>query len=630
MIYISLVDYGVYFQITNLLPVPMHFSRFASSEGDCCTYGGPQLIPNDGKPHEVHLNDPCGGRGAEGTAYFVADVDGVLREYAWHGNCPVWSTTNDATGPGVSSYNKTGHPLTVTIAVDASTPGWTAAQRIIEHVFVLMLENRSFDHLLGFSGITGTDAVTGEPTSVVGLSGTESNSWNGAAYAVTEGADWTMPLDPLHEFLDVLEQLAGPGAEYPRGGPYPPIDNSGFAADYAGAGGQADPGAIMKCYAPTQLPVLNALATEFAVCDGWHSSMPGPTWPNRFFMMAASAGGLDRSPSTAQIIAWEGDPFGGFAFEHGSLFDAVGRAGRGWRVYRGDVGPYVGALPIAGALKGVSKLTDVYRFSQFAEDLQGDYPHAFTLIEPNYGNADNDTYSGGTSQHPIDDVRGGEALIKATYEAIRNSPLWPSSVLIVTWDEHGGFFDHVTPGPAVEPGDREVTTSPGTVNVYGFTFDTLGVRVPAVVVSPYVARNVIDHRRYDHASIPATVERLFGLAPLTARDAAALDVTSLLTLTTPRDTPTALPDPGAPAPLAATRARAAAADDDEPLGPGNLAGFVHIAMRTHLEVAPPEERPAILARVAAMRTRGEARDYVHDIAAKLDDLTAPVDAAPTT
>src|ERR1017187_1986039 len=154
------MDFGVYFQITNGLPAALHFSRFVSSEGACCTYDGPQAIPNDSKPHHVHLNDPCSGRGAEGTVYFIADVDGVNREYSWHGNCPVWSANNVASGPGITAFNKGGHPLTVTIAIDAATPGWTIAEYLIHHVFVLMLENRALDHLLGFSGITGTDPVT--------------------------------------------------------------------------------------------------------------------------------------------------------------------------------------------------------------------------------------------------------------------------------------------------------------------------------------------------------------------------------------------------------------------------------------------------------------------------------------
>ena len=144
-----------------------------------------------------------------------------------------------------------------------------SAARLIERVFVLMLENRSFDHMLGFSGITGKDAETGQPTAVIGLTGSESNAYQGRAYPVSRPADWTMPLDPGHEFTDVLVQLCGPGAVYRPGGAYPPVDNTGYVADYAASGGATNPGEIMKCFSPGQLPVLTALAREFAVCDGW-------------------------------------------------------------------------------------------------------------------------------------------------------------------------------------------------------------------------------------------------------------------------------------------------------------------------------------------------------------------------
>jgi len=589
-------------------------------------YGGPQSIPNDSRPHQVHLNDPCSGRGAEGTAYFIANVGGTLREYAWHGDCPVWSPDNHADGPGISAFNTGGHPLTVTVSIDSSTPGWQVAGQLIHHVFVLMLENRSFDHMLGFSGITGTDAVTHSQTSVNGLTGTESNDYAGKSYPVTQGADVTMPLDPLHEFLDVLEQLAGPGATYPPGGPYPPIDNSGFVADYAGAGGQANPGEIMKCYTASELPVLNALATDFAVCDNWSSSMPGPTWPNRFFAMAPSAGGLDRSPSPDQIVKWE--TVDGFSFEHGSLFDALSANEHEWRIYRGDVGPPAGSLPIAGALKGVQLPRDVWNYSRFASDLQGDYPCEFTWIEPNYGSALDDSYRGGTSQHPVDDITAGEWLIKHTYEAIRNSPVWQSSVLIVTWDEHGGFYDHVHPGAAVQPADK--ITTPGPVNQFGFVFDRYGVRVPAVIVSPFTPANVIDHRAYDHASIPATVERLFGFPALTQRDAAAADVTTLLSLTSPRDTPTTLPNPASTGATVVTSPPISAADAAEPIGHSNLAGFLQIALDTQLQMTPADEHPAILAQVATLNTRGEALAYIDDVATKLNETTgAGAETAPT-
>src|SRR6516165_6305921 len=320
-----------------------------------------------------------------------------------------------------------------------------------------MLENRSFDHMLGFSGIAGTDAATGRPTTISGLSGRESNSYNGATYTVSQPADWTMPLDPGHEFTDVLVQLCGPGAVYPPGGEYPPINDSGYVASYAATGGGASPGEIMKCYSPAQLPVLNALAREFAICDGWRASMPGPTWPNRFFMMAASSGGLDHSPSVGQIAEWL--TIDGFDFEHGSLFDALTRAQKTWRLYHGDQGPLSGSLPVAGGIKGI-QLWDAHPYSKFAADIATpSYPFAFTLIEPNYGDLISDTYRGGQSQHPLDDVRAGEALIKSAYEALRQSPLWNTSLLIVTWDEHGGFYDHAeaVPGGAPTPGDTVVT-----------------------------------------------------------------------------------------------------------------------------------------------------------------------------
>src|SRR5215472_17978229 len=154
----------------------------------------------------------------------------------------------------------------------------------VQHIFVLMLENRAFDHMLGFSIINGRDAETGESTRVNGLTGSESNVFNGSTYTVSQGADFVMPADPGHEFTNVLKQLCGDMASYPPAGAYPAIDKSGFVASYAASGGSAAPGEVLKCFASAQLPVLTALAQEFAVCDSWHASMPGPTWPNRMFV----------------------------------------------------------------------------------------------------------------------------------------------------------------------------------------------------------------------------------------------------------------------------------------------------------------------------------------------------------
>jgi phospholipase C len=482
----------------------------------------------------------------------------------------------------------------------------------IQHVFVLMLENRSFDHMLGFSGITGSDAVTAQPTQINGPTGGEANQYNGKSYPAVTPADYAMPADPPHEFPDVLVQLCGTGSTYQPGGAYPPVLNTGFVASYAAAGGAAaaDPGQIMRCFAPDQLPVLNALAREFAVCDNWYASIPGPTWPNRFFVHAGSSNGLDHSPTTAEIVLWEA--LNGFSFAGGSIYDLMNRNKVRWRLYAGD------DFPMVAALKGI-QLTLVHPYHEFAQDVAAsDYGVSYTFIEPSY-NVLSD-YKCGTSQHPLDDVTRGEALIRATYRAIRNSPLWDRSLFILTWDEHGGFFDHATPPAAVAPGDSH----PGSDhNQSGFTFEQYGARVPTVVVSPWIPRNVVDHRVYDHTSILATIEQMFGMPALTQRDASANPLTALLRLSEARtDAPLDLPTPadsqlsGCP-PVEFTPAAAEAASlsqsavrcPGDSVNQGNIAGVLHAALRGDLALSPPDSRSRILAQFSAVKTRAEAMQY---------------------
>jgi phospholipase C len=489
------------------------------------------------------------------------------------------------------------------------------------NVFVLMLENRSFDHMLGFSGLTGTDAVNGQPTMLRGLTGSESNSYGGTRFPVTAGADEAMPLDPGHEFPDVLEQLAGTGASYVSGR-YPPINNSGFVSDYVdsrthGEGGATTNfGEIMKCFAAAQLPVLNALAREFAVCDSWHCAIPGPTWPNRLFACAASSNGLDHSPTTAEILTWES--LDGVTFEHGSLFDALRKkSDSGWRIFSGDY------FPMAAALKGVT-LDDISHFDDFAAQVsKPEYPWLYTWIEPNYGDVAAGTFKGGNSQHPRDGVSPGEALIKATYEAIRNSPHWETSLLIVTWDEHGGFYDHVPPPPAIAPGDTQTESK---YNQFGFTFDQYGVRVPAVIVSPRIPRNTIDHRLYDHSSLVATVAAAFDLQSLTARDAAANNVLALLSLPSARDdAPATLPDatPAPPTSAVQPDSGPAVPDMNGTVDAGSLPVLVHVAMRHDIATSPASDRHAILARVQAIQTRQQAADYIAEVRTRVQAAKLP-------
>jgi phospholipase C len=491
----------------------------------------------------------------------------------------------------------------------------------IQHVFVLMLENRSFDHLLGFSGISGIDAVSGLKTTVDGLTGSETNSDNGTVATVSHPADYAMVVDPGHEFPDVLCQLSGPAARYAPGRPYPSIDNSGFIASYAEACNKAnqqrDVTEILKCYSPDQLPVLNALAQEFAVCDNWHASLPGPTWPNRMFVHAASSAGLDHSPTTAEIALWESAS--GFSFPNGDIFDRISAKGLQRRLYAGD------NFPMMAALKSIH-LDDIRSYQKFADDLQGSFPYSYVFIEPSYALLND--YKGSTSEHPLADVRLGEGLIKSTYEAIRNSAVWKSSVLIITWDEHGGFFDHIKPPGAVAPGDTPPT---GGHNKYGFTFQQYGPRVPTVVISPWIPKNVVDHRLYDHSSIPATIEKLFGIDPLTERDGAANSALALLSLGAGRDnTPTTLPSPASvqgsemfSMELTPSASYSQSSRPHDSVNDGNLPVVLHAAMRQDIELSRPEERNDIVARVAALRTRSDAAAYLADVSTKRNAAVAP-------
>jgi phospholipase C len=475
----------------------------------------------------------------------------------------------------------------------------------IKHVFVLMLENRSFDHMLGFSGITGTDAATGRPTSIDGLKGAESNSYNGVNYTVVRGAPDRAPHDPPHSFPGVLQQLCGEGAVYKSGAPYPPINNSGFVSVYAKSHPELPDGA-MRCFTPDQVPVLTALAHEFVVCDRWFSSMPGPTEPNRWFVHAGTAGFFDEAPSRKEYVEAFSSPWSGIAFKHGTIFDRLKAAGLKYRIYGCD------SFPNVAMLKGISRTFDIDDFDEdFASDVASpSYDAAYTFIEPSYDAFSE--FSDGNSHHPLGSVKAGELLIKKTYEALRKSPIWESSLLIVTYDEHGGFYDHVAPPAARATGSKG--------RKYGFTFDQLGPRVPAVIVSPRIPRNLIDHRTYEHSTVVSTVVRLFDLKELTARSSLTSDLKPLATLDVPRaDAPMTLPDPmrGAVARVIKTPFEESVAGqpdrplDDDPTG--MVAATVASGLAQHLEVAPPGEHEAIKARVNALRTHGEALAYLKEV-----------------
>jgi phospholipase C len=498
----------------------------------------------------------------------------------------------------------------------------------ITHVFVVMLENHSFDHMFAMSGIPGiTAATTGKCNSY------QPPNSKLLTYCVQTSTPLSMTTDPGHEFLDVLQQLTGRSTYQP--GQYPTINNSGFATNYAtscsestGVPKPEHRGDIMGCLAtPIQLQTFYDLATTFTLCDRWHSSMPGPTWPNRFFVHGASSSGLDTSPSSSQIAWWE--KVDGFQYPKGSIYQALHKTGIPYRFYNDyndqnlsiysddpQNGSVLGAVPQVLSLDGITS-QDFESLNSFESDLQGPYPYPYTFIEPHYGDVYSDTYVGGSSQHPMDDVYGGEHLLAAVYAAIRKSPYWNSSLLIITYDEHGGLYDCVAPGTATPPGDNPTYG----YNVYGFDFTKYGVRVPAVIVSPLIPAGV-NHTLFDHSSIPRTLEDLFGLKALTNRDAAAQSIKDLL-LSAPRtDCPMSL---NSPAPLLkAARPRMTAQEraiiDAQPLPErGNLIGALWNLRKAEIELSggTPPEIAAIQGRFAAIQTRGDARAYAEVVMEKI-------------
>lgn len=486
----------------------------------------------------------------------------------------------------------------------------------IDHIFVLMLENRSFDQMLGFSRIHGIDAVSGNSTSIEGLAGTEENtSPQGGTIKVSTPSTFVAVADPGHEFPDVREQLCGSGGDYssptpPAGSVDPNIKSSGFVSSFAGKYPSDDPATPTKCFTPQQLPVLVTLAKEFAVCDHWFSSMPGPTWPNRFFVHAASAGGLDHSPNLLEEM---GVPY---SFTNGTIFDRLDDAKLDWAIYMGDEFPQ--ALHMDGMLEKLAE-GKFKPFADFAQDVKASgFSKSYVFIEPDWHPFTK--FKGGNSQHPLDDVTRGELLIKEIYEAIRNSPIWEKSLLIITYDEHGGFYDHVPPPTSVDPGD---STTGQFNNKYGFNFRQLGVRVPTIVVSPYISKGIIDKRVYDHSSIPATIEESFGLTSLTQRDKQAARMTSLLTLKDPRkDAPMTLPPPASSGVRFEFLSRIETdfekvvielgLEDNKPVDPA-VAGFVHVALLRKLSASSTTEKDSIVAEARTVQSNADAVRYIQKV-----------------
>jgi phospholipase C len=382
-----------------------------------------------------------------------------------------------------------------------------------------MLENRSFDHMLGFL-YPNKAGPGGQPFE--GLTGTESNNdSNGKPVQVFQidtaspGAYFMPGADPGEGYANTNVQLFGSGKP-----PDPPTATmSGFVASFESAitfdqrsnrsvQSGTTAASIMGVFPPTAVPVLSGLARGFAVCDHWYSSVPTETFPNRAFACAATSQGHmnDATPS----------------FTVPSIFGLMTKHAVSWKIYGCDAEPLTRAsfpdtMDAADANFG--------KFTDFQADAAAGQLPAYSFLEPSWG-------SSGNSQHANYDVALGEAFILQVYQAVRNGPGWASTLLIITYDEHGGCYDHVPPPAGAAPPDS-------TIGEFGFDFTRFGVRVPAVLVSPLIPAGTIyrvpaGSTPLDHTSVLKTIEERWGLPALTARDAAAPGLGAVLTLTAPR------------------------------------------------------------------------------------------------
>jgi phospholipase C len=392
----------------------------------------------------------------------------------------------------------------------------------INHVVVLMLENRSFDHMLGYLyADSGNVSPTDQPFE--GLTGGEYNldptGTQVPVFQITPSTvnPYFMPgADPGEGYAATNNQYFG-SETAPTSGQQAPC--SGFVEDFAYTlgwektdGWSILPGTtdtdIMGCFTPAMLPVLSALATGYAVCDHWFCSVPTETMPNRAFTCAGtSQGHMDDDTKT---------------FTSPSIFGALTDAGIEWAIFGYD------ALPLT-----MNTFTDIHNadpthfglFTDFQGLAAAGTLPAFTFLEPSWG-------STGNSQHPNYDVALGEQLIYDVYGALRSGPGWSQTLFVLTYDEHGGCYDHVPPPWGAIPPDS-------TTGEYGFGFDRFGGRVPTVLISPWIAPGTVYRvpagaTPLDHTSILATIEQRWGLSALTARDAAAHAFGDVLTLTEPR------------------------------------------------------------------------------------------------
>jgi phospholipase C len=453
-------------------------------------------------------------------------------------------------------------------AADASRRPTSEGLPGFAHVVVLMGENRSFDNMLGhlytpgnvpagdtFEGIAFGDYSNTAPDGRVVPAHVYTGSTDAIMCAPDPDPGETYPhvntqlfdtVAPASNETDWSSDLRAP-YNAPDGDATPTM--GGFLRDYivnyrrAARGKEPDPvraDAIMGGFAPTMLPVLSTLATQFAVFDHWHCAVPSQTYCNRSFFHASTSHGFVTNRGGGGYEKWLNAP------DTPTIFNRLEEAGVSWRIYF-DEQQLVSLTGVmhAPALEEFWRTEHFAYMDQFFADAENGTLPAYAFIEPRmvYNHNDfhppfgvlreGDADGSDVFDSAVSDVRAGEALVASVYDAVRTSASTTGSnamntLLLITFDEHGGTYDHVPPPSAVPPDpDRPE-------GEMGFRFDRLGPRVPAIAVSAYTKAGTIIHDERHHGAVIATLSALHGLEPLTARDREARTLFDVTNLTEPR------------------------------------------------------------------------------------------------
>ena len=376
---------------------------------------------------------------------------------------------------------------------------------LVDTIVILMMENRSFDHMLGYLSLK----AFGGRTDVNGLRddrawlNSVANKWQGNACAPIALAEPRIP-DPPHERPNIATQLGA-------------LSNGKYALDgfIESAAGDSD---VMNYQTPDKVPMMDFFARNFRICDRWFSSLPAGTQPNRLMAMS----GYSKIDQNVHILP-----------DQVLAYDWLDNHDIPWRVYHQGFFPFFAMMP--SWLKGT--LGPNFRiFDHFAVDFQLEPDSTFPkviFIEPIYTDAPHQHTP--TDDHSPSSVYGGQLLMRKIYDAMINSRRWNRSMLIVTYDEHGGWFDHEQP-IALPTADPLGKYSP---------FTTSGVRVPGIVVSPLVSPGTCYRQNLDHTSILKLLGRKYGFDGGYSTDVdgrAVNSVTDVLDLIAPRTDIPATPD----------------------------------------------------------------------------------------